>query len=92
MATSLSELVDSMSGNFTDVECESCKENNRCEECKKTIEGLIEKFPSIHQFYNGDLINSFCSYERVFIPMNIWIDGKNLMKPDYHLKTFFVAI
>ena len=30
-------------------------ENNRCEEYKKLIEGLIKKFPSIYQFCNGDL-------------------------------------
>ena len=71
MAASLSELVDSMSGNFSGVECKSCKENSRCEECKKPIEGLIKKFPSIYQFCNGDLINLFCSYEKVLIPMNI---------------------
>ena len=31
------------------------QENNRCEECKKLIEQLIKKFPSIYQFCNGDL-------------------------------------
>ena len=30
-------------------------ENNRCEQCKKLIEGLIEKFPSVYQFCNGNL-------------------------------------
>ena len=54
MSTSLSKLVD-VSGNFNSVECKSCTENNRCEECKKLIEGLIKKFPSIYQFCNGDL-------------------------------------
>ena len=52
MSTSLSELVDNMSGNFNSIECKSCTENNRC---KKLIEGLIEKFPSIYQFCNGNL-------------------------------------
>ena len=55
MPTSLSELVDNMSGNFNSIECKSCMENNRCKECKKLIEGLIKKFPSIYQFCNGDL-------------------------------------
>ena len=54
MSTSLSKLVD-VSGNFNSIECKSCTENNRCEECKKLIEGLIKKFPSIYQFCNGDL-------------------------------------
>ena len=47
MSTSLSELVDNMSGKFNSMQCKSCTENNRCEECKKIIEGLIEKFPSV---------------------------------------------
>ena len=54
MSTSLSELVDNMSGNFNSIECKSCTENNRCEECKKLIERLIKMFRSIHQFCNGD--------------------------------------
>ena len=55
MPTSLSELVDNMSGNFNSMECKSCTENNGCEKFKKLIEGLIKKFPSIYQFWNGDL-------------------------------------
>ena len=27
-----------------------CTENNRCEKCKKIIEGLIKRFSSIYQF------------------------------------------
>ena len=34
MPTSLSELVENMSGNCNSIECKSCMENNRCEECK----------------------------------------------------------
>ena len=55
MSTSLSELVDNMFGNFNSIECKSCTENNRCEECKKLIDGLIKKVPSLYQFCNGDL-------------------------------------
>ena len=55
MSTSLSELVDNMSGIFNSIECKSCIENNRCERCKKLIEGLIEKFPSVYQFCNYNL-------------------------------------
>ena len=29
MSTSLSEVVDNMSGNFNSIECKSCIENNR---------------------------------------------------------------
>ena len=55
MLTSLSELVDNTSGNFNSIECKSCTENSGCEECKKLIERLIRKFPSVYQFCNGDL-------------------------------------
>ena len=55
MSTSLSEFVDNMSGKFNSIECKSCTENNRCEECKKLMEGLIKKFSSMYQFCNGDL-------------------------------------
>ena len=55
MPTSLLELVDNMSGNFNSIECKSCTENNRCEECKKLMEGLIKKFSCMYQFCKGDL-------------------------------------
>ena len=77
MSTSLSELVDNMSGIFNSIELKSCIEkikinseccfaglkNNRLiykykeckEEWKRPINELIEKFPSIYQFCNGDL-------------------------------------
>ena len=55
MWTSLSELVDNMSRNFNNIECKSCIENNRCEQCKKVIDGLVEMFPSVYQFCNGNL-------------------------------------
>ena len=47
MSTFLLELVD-MSGNFNTIECKSCIENNICKQCKKLIEGLIEKFPGVY--------------------------------------------
>ena len=55
MSSSLSELVDSMSGIFNIIKCKSFTENNRCEQCKKLIERLIEKFPNVYQFCNGNL-------------------------------------
>ena len=57
MSTSLSDLVDNMSGWFNSIECKSCTENNRCKECKEIIEQLIKKFLSIYQICNGDLNN-----------------------------------
>ena len=50
MPTSLSGLLDNMPGNFKSTEYKSCTENNRCEECKKLIQGLIKKFSIIYQF------------------------------------------
>ena len=44
MSTSLSELVDNMFGICNSIECKSGTENNRCEQCKKLIEGLIKMF------------------------------------------------
>ena len=55
ISTSLSELVDKISGNFNSIECKSCTENNRCKQCEKLIEGLIKMFPSIYQFCDGNL-------------------------------------
>ena len=55
MSTSLSELVDNMSGKSNNIECKSWTEYNRCEKCKKIKVGLIKMFPSIYQFCNGDL-------------------------------------
>ena len=58
--------------------------NYRCKECSnesyKSINGLIEKFPKVYQFCDGDL-NKFVSLlEKVFILMSIWIAEKDLMK------------
>ena len=75
MSTSLSELVDNMSGNFNSIECKSCIENNRCEQCKKLIERLIKKFPSIHQFCNGNLNKYVLLLRKVVYPyedMDSW--------------------
>ena len=55
MSTSLSEHVDNVTGIFNSIECKSCIENNRCEQCKKLIEELIKKFPRVYQFCNGNL-------------------------------------
>ena len=55
MSTSLSELVDNMSGHFNSIECKSCTENNRCKQCEQIIERLIKKFPSLYQFCIGNL-------------------------------------
>ena len=68
MSTSLLELVDINSENFNGVECKSCMENNRCEECEKLIEGLIKKFASIYQFCNADLNKFVLLLRKVVYP------------------------
>ena len=60
-------------------------------EWKRPIEGLIKKFPSIYQFCNGDLNNFFCYQKKVFISMNAWIAGKNLIKTSLPPKEDFYS-
>ena len=70
--------------------------NNRliykCEECKekwkRPLNKLIEIFQSTYQFCESDLNRFVLSLQKVFILMNIWIVGKNLIKLHYHLKRF----
>ena len=78
-----------MSEKFNSIECKSCTENNRCVECKKLIEWLIKKFPSIYQFYNGDL-NKFVLLLRKGVNPYECIDSwKKMMKHHYNLKKIF---
>ena len=70
MTASLLELVDNMSGNFDSIECK----NNNCKECKKLIEELIKKFPSIYQFWNDDL-NEFILLLRKSVYLFKYIDN-----------------
>ena len=79
MGTSLSELADNITGNFNSIECKSYTENNRFEECKKLIEGLIKKFPSIYQFCNGDLNKFILLLRKCICPYE---DMENLEKFD----------
>ena len=59
---------------------------------EKPINQLKEKFRSIYQFCNGDLNRFVLLLRKGFIPMNIWIVEKNLMKLHYHLKKLFIVI
>ena len=87
------------------LDCESCldyiKTKNeklilKCFNCKTYYEKdfnkeLIEKFANTYEFCNKNLINSFCYWEKVFILMNIWIIGKDLMKHHYLIKSLFIV-
>ena len=81
-------------------ECEFIKFKNnrlncRCKECKgksnKSIDGLIEKFPSIYQFWDGDLNKFVLLLRKGVYPYECRIAGKNLMKYLYHLKKIFTV-
>ena len=75
MSTSSSELVDKKSGNFNSIECKSCIENDRCEQCKKLIKGLNETFPSVYQFCDGNLNKFVLSLRKGVYPyeyMDSW--------------------
>ena len=67
--------------------------NYRCKECNeistKSINGLIQKFPRMYQFCNGNL-NNFVLLLRKGVFEYI-IDGKDLMKHHYHLKNSFTV-
>ena len=90
MSTSLSELVDNMSENFNSIKGKSCTENNRCEQCKKLIEGLIKKVPSIYKFCNGNLNKFILLLRKGVYPyedMDSWEKCDETSLPDK--KTFY---
>ena len=68
----------------------------KCKECKeeweRPINELIENFPSVYQFCNGNLNKFFMLLRKGVVLMNTWIAGKNLMKPHYRLKKLFIVI
>ena len=107
MSTSLSELVDNMSGIFNSIECKSCIEkikinseccfvglkNNRliykCKECKeewkKPVSELIEKFPGIFLFCDGNLNKFVLLLRKVVYPyeyMDNWEKFDETTLPD----------
>ena len=70
----------------------------RCFSCKKNYEqdfnkDLIQRFANIYEFCNGDL-NKFILLlsKKLFIRMNVWIVGKDLMKHHYMTKKLFIVI
>ena len=88
------------------IDCKSClhymttKDEQlifRCLRCKKNYKkidnkDLIQRFANTYEFCNGDLNNFFLLLRRVFIRLNIWIVGKDLMKHHYLTKNLFIVI
>ena len=58
---------------------------------KKSINGLIKKFPIIYQFCKDDLNKFVLLLKKVFMLIKIWIAGKNLMKQHYQIKKAFCS-
>ena len=59
---------------------------------EKTNKWINRKVSKYIHFVMVILINLFCYWEKVFILMNIWTAGKNLMKPHYHLKKLLINL
>ena len=67
--------------------CKECKE-----EWKRPLNKLIESFPSIYQFCNGDLNEFVISIRKGVFPYEYIDSWKTIMKLHYHLKNIFVVI
>ena len=65
-------------------------------ECKKNYkkefnEELIKRFTNIYEFCSGDFNKFILLLRKVFIHVNAWIVGKDLMKHCLIKKLFIVA-
>ena len=68
----------------------------RCFECKKNYKKdfnkeLIKRFANIYEFCNEDVNKFILLLKKVFVPMNTWIAGKDLMKHHCLIKKLFIA-
>ena len=59
---------------------------------EKTNKWINRKVSKYIHFVMVILINLCCYWEKVFILMNIWTAGKNLMKPHYHIKKLLINL
>ena len=59
---------------------------------EKTNKWINRKVSKYIHFVMVILINLFCYWEKIFILMNIWTAGKNLMKPHYHIKKLLINL
>ena len=58
----------------TRTKCKSCSKNS-----KQTINSLISKFPNTYHLTQGNIKKFLLLLKKVFILMNIWMIGINLM-------------
>ena len=87
------------------IDCRSCLEymsvNDdqlifRCFVCKTNYntdfnKELIKRFANIYEFCNEDINTFILLLKKVFILINTWIVGKDLMKHHFHIKNLFIG-
>ena len=65
----------------------------KCKGCEKRqlkpMNGLINKFSNTYKFCNNDINKFILLIKKVFILMNTWTVGKDLMKHHYLIKKLF---
>ena len=101
MSSSLSSLVDNLSEGLHGEKCTYCKSCLdymitqddqlifRCFKCKKNYEKDLQIYINSAM---KTLINLFSYSEKVFILMNTWIVGKDLMKDHCLIKKLFITL
>ena len=77
--------LSSLANNLSEI-----KDHGKCLD-KKTIKDLIRNFRNTYNFCEGDINKFVMLFRKGVILMNIWIVGKDLTKPLYHLKRIFIA-
>ena len=90
MSSSLSKLVDNLSEGIHNNKCSDCESNLDYIKIKKNGKLILKCFNCNIYYkkkFNKDLMKKF----KVFILMNIWIIGKDLMKLHCLVKNNFIA-
>ena len=67
----------------------------KCNDCKKIwltpISALIKKFPNTCEFCNGNINKFILLLKKVFILVNTWIVGEDLMKHHFLIKKLLMV-
>ena len=68
-----------------------------CFDCKKKYtrkfdKKLTKKFKNTYNFCNGDIDKFMLLLRKLFILMNIWMIGVDLMKNNYQIKVIFIVV